>query len=163
MIEEQASRRIPWRATGLVLAIVLLCAGAGVAVGQTGNAPDRAESTPRQIDDLDSYIAERYSPRVRVEGPAGLSGWADRDKVLSRPEQSANPEQAQARFEAWLGELVPVTRAEDPTSEVIGYWAQNYGLIDRDTVNAPGFDLRALQAQEQARLDEAAQEISKQH
>ncbi len=90
--------------------------------------------------------------RIAVSGPDGnWVGYGDRSVLDGGPNFPAYPNDPEAAASAYLHELVPITKTEDPGSPLVGYLLRGYGFVDLASYNSPTFDLDALVAQGAAR------------
>jgi hypothetical protein len=116
--------------------------GAGTyAVAQQDNG-----TSPSSSADTDAQIPGRVEV---VDGQGNIAGWADTAAIRQMPSGA---------YEDWLRQPIPVTKTQDPSSDLVGYQFRTAGFVDLATYNSPTFDLNALVEQAQAQSTARSQQ-----
>jgi hypothetical protein len=142
----------------------LIAVGALGVVGYAAMADDGATQPSASVASPAADQMANLPDRVPVSGPDGnWAGYADKAAITAVPNYAAYPDQPEAASDAWLHERVPVTKTEDPNSELVGHVIRGYGFVDLATENAPGFSVDALVQQGRAREAEEQKQYAQEN
>lgn len=132
--------------------MAILVTAAVLGVSAAGAYAFAASDSGPSVTDGD---VPRLPARVQIVDDASKPiGFVDRAALEAKPSSS---------YDEWLREPIPVTKTDDPNSEVVGYRFRTAGFVDLATYSDPSFDLNGLITKAQAQSAEDSQQYLNSH